>query len=123
MQALRGIGYWRSDREPELPDPADFADSAWDDHEREVVAGYLEYGFVAHAFMGYSPCRICDKRDNGNLEMTDGTYIWPQGLAHYVREHLVRLPEEFVAHVWSSIEANETTTADLRWWLEQAPGA
>jgi hypothetical protein len=31
--------------------------------------------------------------------MTDGVYCWPEGLAHYVKEHDVRLPDEFVTHV------------------------
>jgi hypothetical protein len=34
--------------------------------------------------------------------MTDGVYCWPEGLAHYINEHDVRLPAEFVAHVRKS---------------------
>jgi hypothetical protein len=77
----------------------------------------------SHGFMGYSTCRICGKHDNGNLELTDGTYIWPSGLEHYVREHAVRLPDEFVAHLEQVEEANEEFRADWSWWLQQRPGA
>jgi hypothetical protein len=121
VKPLRGIGYWRSEREPELPDPRDFVDPTWDEHDRNVVASYLLEGFVAHAFMGYSPCRLCDKGDNGDLDRTDGTYVWPSGLAHYLTEHGVRLPDEFVSHVWGMIDLNEATSRDLEWWLEQRP--
>ena len=38
--------------------------------------------------------------------MTDGTWLWPVGLVHYVRDHYVRLPHEFVSHA----EANEWTS-------------
>lgn len=41
--------------------------------------------------------------------MTDGIYCWPEGLAHYVRHHQVRLPEEFVRQV----EASAGVTEDL----------
>ncbi len=31
--------------------------------------------------------------------LTDGTYVWPAILAHYVERHHVRLPGEFVSHM------------------------
>ncbi len=34
----------------------------------------------------------------GSKELTDGFWIWPEGLSHYVRAHGILLPEEFVAH-------------------------
>lgn len=35
----------------------------------------------------------------GRSDMTDGVYVWPEGLAHYVEHHNVRLPHQFVQHV------------------------
>ena len=32
----------------------------------------------------------------GCLELSDGMWLWPEGLAHYVNAHAVRLPDEFV---------------------------
>ena len=40
-----------------------------------------------------------DNVDMGCRELSDGTYVWPEGLAHYVEEHNVRLPQQFVDHV------------------------
>jgi len=40
-------------------------------------------------------------RHNGSAELADGTYCWPEGLAHYLEAHQVRPPEEFVEHVVS----------------------
>ena len=34
----------------------------------------------------------------GTTCLSDGRFIWPRGLAHYVDKHFVRLPEEFVHH-------------------------
>lgn len=30
--------------------------------------------------------------------LSDGQFIWPEGLAHYVDKHFIRPPEEFVQH-------------------------
>lgn len=35
----------------------------------------------------------------GRSHLTDGVYVWPEGLAHYVELHNVHLPQEFVDHV------------------------
>ena len=32
----------------------------------------------------------------GSWDLTDGTWVWPEGLAHYIEAHGVILPEEFV---------------------------
>ena len=31
--------------------------------------------------------------------MTDGVWLWPEGLYHYVEDHNVRLPKEFISHI------------------------
>jgi hypothetical protein len=112
------IGYWRGEHAVGWPDPADFVDSTWARDEREAVADYLGRGFVVRACMGYSPCRICGK-DNGCLELSDGIYVWPEGLAHYVTDHGVRLPEPFVSTALWLIEAFETAGRDETWWRSQ----
>lgn len=99
MPPLQLIGYWRTDDDAssEYPHPSDWVDWGWDRDERSVVGGYLASGSLFRAYMGLSPCRICG-RPNGAAEYTDGTYVWPEGLAHYVDEHAVRLPAEIVSH-------------------------
>jgi len=112
------IGYWKGPRDPRWPDPQAFVDPSWDAEEREDVADYLRYGMVSGAFMGLSECRFCGKR-NGSLELTDGVYVWPQGLAHYLIEHGVRLPRVFVEHVYRLRDATEEAQVDGDWWLAQ----
>jgi hypothetical protein len=116
MAPLRLIGYWRNDQHPEYPDPADLVDEAWDDDEREQVWWYLLGGTYGRAYMGLSPCRLCGKH-NGSGEFTDGVYEWPEGLAHYVREHAVRMPQEFVTHALARLRELESRGSDLSWWL------
>ena len=111
------IGYWATEPADGWPSPASFVDTSWDTGEREVVTEYLRRGFVSRAYMGYSPCRLCG-RDNGCLELSDGIYVWPDGLAHYVSEHAVRLPPVFVEHVLSMIDMLETSSRDQSWWRQ-----
>lgn len=120
MAELRRVGYWRNERQPELPDPHDFVDSNPPVELLEVVGRYLSNGTLAAAYMGFSVCRICDQR-NGTSEFTDGVYQWPEGLAHYVRDHHVRLPAELEQHAQQQVELAEerSTSSSDAWWIER----
>lgn len=115
------IGYWDG---PETgrtwPAVEDFVDDSWDQEERDLVASYLCTGLVARTYMGYSRCRFCG-RDNGDLELSDGQFVWPDGLSHYVSDHGVRLPDRFVKHVLKTIDGLETAERDEGWWREVRP--
>ena len=75
---------------------------------RQMVADYLTRGRTLVRYRGLSPCRFCG-RHNGSKELTDGTYCWPEGLAHYLSAHAVRLPDDFVAHVEARISSTDGT--------------
>jgi hypothetical protein len=115
------IGYWRRDAGAGWPGRRTVAVSArlrgsgLGRGRAGLVADYLGRGFVVRAYMGYSPCRFCGD-NNGALELSDGTYVWPEGLRHYVTDHDVRLPEPFVGHVLASIEAFENAGRGESWW-------
>jgi hypothetical protein len=109
------IGYWRGDQAPGWPDPRVFVDPAWDASERERVADHLRRGFVARAYLGKSTCRLCGDAV-GSLELSDGVFIWPEGLGHDVEVHDVRLPQRFVDHVGCYTEAIEDADVDEDWW-------
>ena len=90
------IGYWKSKYDPGLPDVNDFVDETWTNGiERIVVTDYLSRGEEISRARGMSNCRVCGKM-NGSTEMTDGEYVWPEGLAHYVRDHSVRPPSDLI---------------------------
>ena len=117
MRLVR-IGYWRNESAQGWPDVRRFIDSDWDSGERERVSNHLHRGFVARAYLGKSHCRVCGEA-NGALELSDGVFIWPEGLAHYVDVHHVRLPARFVEHVdqWSA--EIENAEVDEEWWRNQ----
>jgi hypothetical protein len=112
---VRLIGYWREERDDRWPDPRDLVDETWDERENSLVAAYLEEGFRPWAFAGYSHCRFCGKA-NGCAEVTDGVYLWPEGLAHYVREHSVRLPDDVLDHIKQRQNELSSLDVDREWW-------
>lgn len=82
------------------PDVQTCVDTLWairTPGEYNAVLGHLLKGRRIMAYMGHSPCRFCGK-DNGCAEYSDGTYVWPEGFAHYLTEHGVKPPEKFVRH-------------------------
>lgn len=118
-RTVRLLGFWASPGSDGLPDPADLVDDGWDGAERQWVADYLGHGQVAASYMGASQCRLC-ARLNGARDLTDGVYLWPEGLAHYVLEHAVRLPTEFLTHIAHRLEQLEGLERDGSWWRSNA---
>lgn len=119
---LRLIGYWRSEGgDQPWPDPHDFVDWSWDEQERRRVVRYLSSsGMTRRIYRGRHGCRLCDQWQ-GAVELTDGVYVWPGGLAHYLEAHGVRLPDEFVRHVASRLAELGRATTDTSWWRAQTP--
>jgi hypothetical protein len=113
------IGYWTDGPGFDWPDPTPLVDESISEAELALVADYLERGFVAAACLGKSTCRLCAKSVGGR-ESTDGTFIWPEGLPHYVRVHKVRLPSRVIDHVNQWVAALEGAERDESWWKNQA---
>jgi hypothetical protein len=117
---LRAIGFWRSIRDVDttLPDPREFVDPASDPEERGRVADYLRMGRRLRVHEGKSRSRLCGTM-TGSDEQTDGTYLWPEGLTHYVAEHAVKLPAEFLEHIARELDAIDGNVIDRGWWAQQ----
>jgi hypothetical protein len=116
---MKRIGYWRNDQHPEYPDPYDFVFDSVADERTEQLLNALDLGSRVRFYMGMSPCRVCGA-PNGSAEVTDGEHMWPEGLAHYVRDHNVSLPRAVVDSVIRRFETLEMADADDSWWIAQA---
>lgn len=87
------------------PDPRALVDPAWlPSPQGAAVAAYVDRaGYVESYEHGYSTCRFAGctapRRELGCASLTDGTYVWPEGLSHYLRAHAVVPPPAFVGHV------------------------
>jgi hypothetical protein len=103
LKKLLAIGYWREEYCFAGPD-------AWIAEPRELlsklgaktahpeVIAYLRNGRVLETWRGWSFCRFdCGAEDQtmGHSDLTDGTWVWPEGLVHYVEAHKLGLPSEF----------------------------
>jgi hypothetical protein len=124
----RLIGLWWGDHAREWPAVEAFIAPNSDEARREKVAARLDQGDrTDRAYMGYSQCRLCGCR-NGSGERTDGVFVWPEGLAHYVREHRVRLPEVIESQLLAQARPDPAVAAgavrasnderDANWWKE-----
>jgi hypothetical protein len=97
------IGYWIcSLKDEEFCAPQEVVGNLPPDVRRKL-ADYLDAGGddFLQSQMGYSWCRFfcgATGKQMGSRELTDGLWIWPEGLSHYVRAHDIILPEQFVAH-------------------------
>jgi hypothetical protein len=102
---------WRDRREAYWPDPHDYVDDDWDEGDRAAVVHALRNGRSVRQFRGESTCRFCGAL-NGARELTDGTYVWPDGLAHYLEQHSVRLPQPVEAHFLTERSAGDVASLD-----------
>jgi hypothetical protein len=99
---MRLIGYWiESLLDTDFYPPQEFIGDL-PLETRTKIADYLDTGLVYEVYRGISWCRFfCRVQSMGNKELTDGYWVWPEGLSHYVRDHGVTLPSEFRDHIES----------------------
>ena len=86
------IGFWRQYKEEKSNLP--FPEEGQITEERLKITGYLDSGEIVNSYKGWSNCRLCGKM-NGSTEKSDGKYLWPSGLSHYIRDHGVILDKKF----------------------------
>lgn len=96
---MKLIGYWiRSLSDPEFPPPQELV-TGYDPGTRQLIADYLDSGSIFATYRGISWCRFFCDHPMGHAELTDGAWVWPQDLSHYVRDHNVRLPDSFIERI------------------------
>jgi hypothetical protein len=95
------FGFWGpTDDEPSNPSIRDFIDPKWRPSDKNRMIEYLVNCPVAVASCaGYSNCLLCSERAEIGCFQSDGTWLWPADLAHFVSEHSVVLPQRFVEHM------------------------
>lgn len=149
--SLIEVGFWADPRNPEdaRPHPEQFVDKAWGETiAARAVTLYVRSGFLESFELGYSFCRIdgrgggggrggegdayarvgCGTRGGeynigmGCCTLTDGMFVWPEGLAHYVAVHAVRPPEAFIARAMENLWTlrGAQTSGRRRWCPEKA---
>jgi hypothetical protein len=95
--------------------------AGWDPAELPGVLAYLRAGQEWIQFHGWSYCRFgCGVAPSalGDRDLTDGVWVWPEGLAHYVETHSVRLPKEFIDHMRS--QGWRVTAEPITRWVDRS---
>ena len=96
------IGYWKEDGEEfQWPDPARRIKKIEDPSLKARIVAYLRAGVRIHEDLGFSYCRLPGgppDEQMGNCDMTDGTWLWPEGFHVYVDRFDVEVPAEFLEH-------------------------
>lgn len=88
-----------------LPNIDDYMDKNWSIPDLTEVLQYLKaenFSIVIHP-LNPTKCHLCDKYEgNPASYFYDGTWFWPERLAHVVESHNVFLPDEFLSHIRNS---------------------
>ena len=95
---LKAFGYWREDKakKSELPYPTDFIDNKLSQSLKEMLTNYIcKKAKIIKEWKGYAKCRLCKER-LGSACLSDGIFIFPEGYDHYIEEHNVYPPKEFI---------------------------
>ncbi|MFE0464033.1 YrhB domain-containing protein [Kitasatospora sp. NPDC058965] len=118
--AARSLGYYRElmPGEAQAPTMLTFlrANPTEDD---PALCSYLRAGTPLVATTTLTSCCLTPtNRPLGSWALlTDGTWLWPGGLAHYVEQHHLRLPPDFVRHAhrhgWTPPYVGAQRLADL----------
>lgn len=96
-----------------------------------IMCNYLRSGYLESYEHGYSYCRYksCPygagpSKELGCSTVTDGTYTWPEGLAHYVQQHGLILPLAFQQHIAArlSVDLSCANGVILGMWGGQVAG-
>jgi hypothetical protein len=93
---LHLIGYWKNALDDAYPFPEELARES-DPDVRDAAASYLDAGALFKQYRGLSTCRFGCADVGGSRELTDGAWVWPDTLGHYVRAHAITLPPDFVS--------------------------
>jgi hypothetical protein len=112
---LKMIGYWNDEfgSFPEFITPSVIRNMANYGPFREDVIFYLRSGKISRRCMGFAENRlpgIVPSERLGSQDLTDGEWIWPEGLDAYVEFAGIRLPAEFI----ESMKRNHFRVPDVQ---------
>ncbi len=122
---MKAIGYWiKSLRDEKYFPPQAFV-GIQEPVVKDRVIEYLSNGKVYRKYRGFSWCRFrCNlpHQEMGACDLTDGKWVWPEGLAHYVDKHDVKLPTDFVNQTKNTIgfsgDVNSLPLPSDEYWVE-----
>ena len=124
IKSLTVIGMWNSDEINLYIHPQELM-SVDSYSNKEKLIAYLDSGEVFQSWLGDADCQLgCGEDDLATTDLTDGVWLWPQSLSHYIDAHDVVLPDAFLSHVrknnWKVpyVCLAESTLEDDAFWID-----
>ncbi len=96
------FGFWRDGhgKDDHLPLLKLWIEPNWQPSDRADLVRYIEQSPVVVAASNVqSPCPICGRLLSSSSFQSDGVWLWPQDLIHYLAEHWIRIPDEFADRI------------------------
>ena len=123
-KSLTAICIWNSDKIDQYIHPQSLVSADFYVDKERLIA-YLDSGEVFQSWLGDTDCRLgCGEEDLATSDLTDGVWLWPQSLSHYIEAHDVVLPDAFLSHVkknnWKVpyVCLAESTSEDDTFWID-----
>jgi len=96
------FGFWRVNPSSDayLPELSAWIDPTWNPNDKDKILAYLENSpMVVASTSVRTPCLICDEALNSSNFQSDGVWLWPEDLKHYIHMHHVKIPSSFENHI------------------------
>jgi hypothetical protein len=108
LKELKRVGYWCSDQPPSCDyiHPRMLAGKSNYGPRKSAVVQYLHDGAIFRRWRGLADSRLfplITSAELGSRDLTDGEWVWPEGLSVYVSKADIELPQDFLA----SMEKND----------------
>ena len=98
----RWFGFWNL-TSSDLPYPRarDVIDLAFEPEDKPRIIEYLRDCPIVLLCLTQRnvKCEFCDEYHSINTFQSDGEWLWPNSLAHYVEHHNVAIPDSLVRHI------------------------
>ncbi len=69
------------------------------DIDVKTVLNYLAKGGKIATVSTKKQCEYCEEIAGSYNYYTDGTWVWPEWLFHYIIKHRIKLPDAFIKHI------------------------
>jgi hypothetical protein len=102
MWEKKWFGFWKQDGDyyASCPDFNEWMISDCELEPDQKIIDYLSNGSFVSASPIYVNCHICEETiDSSKVILTDGIWMWPKDLVHYISLHKLKIPDEFYAHM------------------------
>jgi hypothetical protein len=106
MKELFLVGFWENrEKNNGFIHPECLINNNLSESLKYKIISYLRSKNILLPYAGYSYCRFADGPSDelmGCCDITDGFWVWPEGLPVYIEKYNIHLPKDFIDHMRKS---------------------